>query len=242
MKKLLTILLLTLTFTSCDLLQHVGGPLSELDVSNGLKEALVQGVNRGSANLYNVQENGNSGLLNELLPDNAAKILNIAKSLGLSPKINQLSNNLNVAARNSVQKSVPIFINAIRTISIVDAWNILRGGQTAATAYLQSRTQAALVQAISPEVSNVFRSMGLQPNLLGNLGTKSPLLQGFDVNLTQVLTAAVTQKMFMQIAQEEARIRQVVSARTSALMQRVFAAATTAPVNNNGGVKAPVKF
>ncbi len=199
MKKFIAVFAFILTLTSCDLLKQVGLPLSELDVANGLKEALIQGVNRGSGSLFNVQANGNSGLLNELLPRDVSKVLDVAKSLGLSPKINQLSNSLNQAAMNSVQKSVPIFINSIRTISITDAWNILRGDQNAATNFLRNATQGALVAAISPEVKQVFGTMGLKPNLLGNLGSKSPLLQGFDVDLTQLLAGAITQKMYSKI-------------------------------------------
>jgi hypothetical protein len=238
MKKIIAVFAFILTLTSCDLLQQAGLPLSEMDVANGLKEALVQGVNRGSSNLFTTQANGNTGLLNELLPDNAATILNIAKTLGLSPKINALSNNLNQAAVNSVQKSVPIFINAIRGINIVDAWNILRGGPNAATTYLRNATQNALITAVRPEVTNVFTSMGLKPTLMGNLGTKSPLLTAFDVDLGQVLTTAITQKMFAKIAEEEGRIRTNVAARTTSLMQLVFGAATA----NAGAGAVPQKY
>jgi hypothetical protein len=227
MKKLIAVFALVLTFTSCDLLQQAGLPLTELDVANGLKEALVQGVNRGSSNLFNTQANGNSGLLNELLPENAANLLNVVKTLGLSPKLNQLNASLNTAAMNSVQKSVPIFVNAIRGISIVDAWNILRGNQNAATTYLRNATQANLVRAISPEVAQVFAGLGLKPTLMGNLGSKNPLLNAFDVDLTQVLTTAITQKMFAKIAEEEGRIRTNVANRTTSLMQRVFGAIGT---------------
>jgi hypothetical protein len=227
MKKIIAVFAFILTFVSCDILRQTGLPLTELDVANGLKEALVQGVNRGSGSLFNVQANGNTGLLNELLPENAANILNIAKTLGLSPKVNALSDNLNKAAMTSVQKSVPIFINAIRTISIVDAWNILRGNPNAATAYLRNATQSSLMSAIRPEVSNVFTSLGMKTNLLGNLGSNSPLLKNLDVDLAQILSAAITQKMFAKIAQEEARIRQDVGARSTVLLQRVFGAITS---------------
>ncbi len=244
-RKLITVFALILTFTSCDLLQHAGLPLTELDVANGLKEALVQGVNRGSSSLFTTQANGNTGLLNELLPDNAAKLLTVAKQLGLSPKINELSNNLNRAAVNSVQKSVPVFVNAIRGITIVDAWNILRGNQTAATTYLRNAAQSNLINAVSPEVNQVFASVGIKPTLMANLGSKSPLLQAFDVNLAQLLTTAITQKMFMKIAEEEVRIRQNVAARTTSLMQRVFGAignGATQGNNPNGASYIPQKY
>ena len=67
-KKIYTLIAITLFFTSCDLLQGISIPLTEADVANGLKEALIQGVNRGGNSLFSTQANGNSALLNELLP------------------------------------------------------------------------------------------------------------------------------------------------------------------------------
>jgi Protein of unknown function (DUF4197) len=222
-KKLIAFLAITVLFTSCDILQQMGVPLTQLDVANGIKEALIQGVNRGGSSLFTTQANGNSGLLNELLPPNVATILNTAKSLGLSPKIEALSGKLNSAAVNSAQKAVPIFIGAIRGLNISDAFNILRGGNNAATTFLRGATNNALIAAIKPEVNNVFASVGLQPTLLGNLGTKNPLLSALDIDMTGLLSNMVTAKMYEKIGQEEVKVRTDVAARSSLLMQRVFA-------------------
>ena len=227
-KKIYTLIAITLFFTSCDLLQGISIPLTEADVANGLKEALIQGVNRGGSNLFSTQANGNSALLNELLPKDVASILNTAKSLGLSPKIDAFSKNLNTAAVNSAQKAMPIFVNAIRGMNISDAWNILRGEKNAATNFLRKATGTALLGAIQPEVKTVFQSIGLQPRLLANLGSKNPLLSALDIDMATLLTNMVTTKMYEKIEQEEAKVRTDAGARTTALMQRVFAAA--APV------------
>jgi Protein of unknown function (DUF4197) len=226
MKKVITLLAMTILFASCDVLQQMGAPLTQLDVANGIKEALVQGVNRGGASLFNAGANGNSGLLNELLPGNVASILSTARSLGLSPKIDAISGKLNSAAVNSAQKAVPIFIGAIRGMNISDAFNILRGGKNAATIFLRQATSVALTNAIKPEVGSVFASVGLKPTLLGNLGTSNPLLSALDVDMTGLLSNMVCDKMYSKIEQEEARVRTDVAARSSLLMQRVFASAS----------------
>ncbi|MCX8472003.1 MAG: DUF4197 domain-containing protein [Chitinophagaceae bacterium] len=225
-KKIYTLIAITLFFTSCDLLQGISIPLTEADVANGLKEALIQGVNRGGNSLFSTQANGNSALLNKLLPKDVASILNTAKSLGLSPKIDAFSKNLNTAAVNSTQKAMPIFINAIRAMNISDAWNTLHGEKNAATNFLRKATGTALVGAIQPEVKTVFQSIGLQPSLLANLGSKNPLLSALNIDMTALLTNMVTTKMYEKIEQEEAKVRTDAGARTTALMQRVFAAAT----------------
>jgi hypothetical protein len=226
MKKMIAIFGLCAIFASCDILQQMNVPLTELDVANGLKEALIQGVNRGSSSLFSVEANGNSGLLNELLPKEVASALSVAQSLGLSNKINQLTSTLNTAAINSAQKAVPIFISGIRGMSISDAWGILRGNQNAATTFLRTNTSTALVGAVKPEVGSVFATLGLKPSLLQNLGSNNPLLKSLDIDLTQLLSQLVCNKMYEKIGQEEIRIRTDLNARSSALLQRVFAAQT----------------
>jgi len=225
-KKIYTLIAITLFFTSCDLLQGISIPLTEAEVANGLKEALIQGVNRSSNSLFTTQANGNNALLNELLPKDVASILNTAKALGLSPKIDAFSKNLNTAAAKSAQKAMPIFINAIRAMNISDAWNILRGEKNAATNFLRKATGTALIGAIQPEVKTVFQSVGLQPSLLANLGSKNPLLSALDIDMANLLTNMVITKMYEKIEQEEAKVRTDAGARTTSLMQRVFAAAT----------------
>jgi Protein of unknown function (DUF4197) len=224
MKKIIATFSLLLLLTSCDVIKQMGLPLTELDVANGIKEALIQGVNKGGSSLFNLQANGNSGLLNELLPAEVGQALNVAKSLGLSPKINQLSNTLNQAAINSAQKAIPVFISGIRGMNITDAFNILRGGTNAGTAFLRNTTNNALQAAIQPEVAGVFRELGIKPKLLQNLGGSNPLLSSLDVDMTSLLSNMVCSKMYDKIGQEEAIIRRDVGARSSILLQKVFAA------------------
>jgi Protein of unknown function (DUF4197) len=224
MKKIIATFSLLLLLTSCDVLKQMGLPLTELDVANGIKEALIQGVNKGGSSLFNLQANGNSGLLNEMLPAEVSQALNVAKSLGLSSKINQLSSTLNQAAINSAQKAIPVFINGIRGMNITDAFNILRGGTNAGTTFLRNTTNMALQAAIQPEVAGVFRELGIKPKLLQNLGGSNPLLNSLDVDMTSLLSNMVCTKMYDKIGQEEAIIRRDVGARSSLLLQKVFAA------------------
>jgi hypothetical protein len=229
MKKIIAVCLTVLTLASCDVLKQLNIPLTEMDVANGIKEALIQGVNRGGSGLFSAQANGNSGLLNELLPADIGNLIGMARNLGLSPKIDKFSNTLNDAAINSAKKAVPIFISSIKGMNLANAWNILRGASNAGTNYLRQTTNQQLISAIRPEVNSVFNLMGLKPNLIGNLNTSNPLLKGLDLDLTGLLSNLITQKMFAKIEQEEARVRTDVGARSTALMQKVFASANFQP-------------
>jgi hypothetical protein len=226
MKKIFLLIATVITFTGCDILSQMGVPLTEADVANGLKQALIQGVNRGAEGMFAVQGNGNTALLNQLLPREAVSLINTAKSLGFGPQIEKFTNSLNTAAVNSVKNSVPIFVSSITSMNVKDAWSILRGAQNAATMYLQNTTQSGLISVIRPEVMSVFNSLGLKSSLLANLGTSNALLKGLDIDLSGVLTNLITTEMFKKVAEEEVRIRTDINSRTTMLMQRVFAAAT----------------
>lgn len=213
------------TISSCEMLSKMGVPLTEADIANGIKEALVQGVNRGGEEMFRVQSNGNTSLLNEMLPSEALSLLEVARNLGFQDKINRVSGQLNTAAINSVQKAVPVFVSGIRQMNITDAIGVLRGGRDAGTQYLRRATGNQLAAAVRPEVVNVMSSLGLKPTLLGNLGVKNPLLQGLDIDLSGLLTNLIIEKMYARIAQEEVKIRTNISARTSGLLQKVFGSA-----------------
>jgi Protein of unknown function (DUF4197) len=225
MKKIILALFGILCISSCDLLSNMGVPLTQADIANGIKEALVQGVNRGGEEMFRVQGNGNTSLLNEMLPSEALSLLDVAKNLGFSDKINKVSGTLNQAAINSVQRAVPVFVGGIRQMNITDAIGVLRGGRDAGTQFLRRTTGNQLVMAVQPEVTNVMSSLGLKPTLLGNLGVKNPLLKGLDIDLSGLLTNLIVEKMYARIAQEEVKIRTNISARSTGLLQKVFGSA-----------------
>jgi hypothetical protein len=224
-KSILSVMLVCLTLLSCDELAKMGIPLSEADVANGLKQALIQGVNRGSGSLFATETNGNSSLLNAMLPTEVKDVLSVARNLGFGPKIDNVSKTLNTAAVNSVKNSVPVFVNAITSMNISDAWGVLRGDKSAATTFLRKATAATLPAVIKPEVGNVFTSLGLKTSLLSNLGVKNPLLNDLDIDMSGLLTNMITTKMYDKVQEEEARIRTDIGARSTDLMRRVFAAA-----------------
>ncbi|QPQ55253.1 DUF4197 family protein [Allosphingosinicella flava] len=70
---------------------------------------------------------------------------------------NQLLRLVNDAAEEAADAAAPIVYDSIRTMSILDALSIVRGGPTAAADYLQGRMGDALFNALFPGVGNALR-------------------------------------------------------------------------------------
>ena len=115
-------------------------PLSEGEVVAALKDALARGASIGSSSAA-VQGAflNNPGLRIEVPPDfeTAEKTL---RKIGLGSQIDRFVAQLNRSAELAAGRAKPIFINAITSMSIDDAFAILNGAPDAATRYLDRET------------------------------------------------------------------------------------------------------
>lgn len=241
MKKIFFILLAMLMQNACTTLQGVvsnlptNQPLTEAEIANGLKEALMQGISNGVNELIKLDGYFANETIKILLPPEAQKVQDlIVKHIPQGQKlIDEAVLKMNRAAEEAAKEAKPIFVDAITSMSIVDARNILLGNETAATNYLYEKTFQKLVQAYSPKINNALSKVGatqawaalINPyNKLANsnagalLGVREPI----NTDLGAYTTQKALDGLFWRIAQEEIKIRQNPIARTTALLQRVF--------------------
>ncbi len=212
--------------------------LTEGDVADGLKEALKVGANN-SVDLLSM-ENGFFGdeLLKIMLPSEA-KI--VTENLDLIPGGDKLVEDavlrLNRAAEDAVTEAAPIFVGAITSMTITDAFNILKGSDDAATAYLKDKTFMQLKELFQPKVVN-----SLDKALIGNVSTNESWsfltgqyntvakslvgslagLQPIDVSLDEYVTLKALDGLFIKVADEEKEIREDPLARVTPLLKKVF--------------------
>jgi hypothetical protein len=133
---------------------------------------------------------------------------------------------MNRAAEDAAQTAKPIFLDAIRSMNIEDAWGILRGPENAATAYLRDTTSDQLLSAFKPRVSESLdrvNSTRYYNDLVGAYN-KIPLVEKADLSLDNYVTQKAIDGLFLLVEQEEKNIRENTVARTTELLRRVFAA------------------
>jgi hypothetical protein len=130
---------------------------------------------------------------------------------------------MNRAAEDAAKSAAPIFLNAIKQMSISDAWSILRGSDTAATAYLRKTTTASLTNAFKPVIDNSLEKVDAT-KYWNTVFTAYNKVSFNKVNPD--LSAYVTDKalygIFYEIGQQEMQIRKDPVARTTDILKKVF--------------------
>jgi len=232
MYKSITLLLLTLSLVSCDpkTMQQVldtvtEAPLTNLDVSNGLKEALQFGVDN-SVNFLSAEDGYFKSAYKILLPEEATKVIDKLSFIpGFKNLENEMIKKINRAAEDAAKKAGPIFLGAIRSITFADAMNILMGQQNAATNYLNNKTYNNLYGEFKPVLTNSLNKVGAL-----DLWTKAitkynsiPLLDDVNPDLADHINTKALVGLFDLIEKKEAGIRTDISQRTTGLLQKVFA-------------------
>ncbi len=216
----------------------VNVPLTEEEVVKGLKEALSVGARNSADRL--AAENGYYGdaEIKILLPDEARVIIdNISRIPGGEQLLEDVVLRINRAAEDAAKEVAPIFLNSITSMTISDAFNILRGADNAATNYLRTTTSDALIALYKPKIAS-----STEKKIVANVSTKDSWialtgkwnslantipgkLAGFkpvNVDLDDFLTRKALEGMFSKVETEELKIRKEVQARVTPLLQRVF--------------------
>jgi hypothetical protein len=207
--------------------------LTETEVANGLKEALVAGVQKGSSLLGSAGGFAQSEVYRLALPPEVADIeakinANPLLRAALMPKIQEMKEKLNEGAERAASKSFPIFKQAVVGMSLRDALGILRGGEGSATRYLRNETERPLQDAFRPAVQSALDEVEIarywEP--LTNAINQNKRILGRTEEIQTDLVAYVNQKateaLFSEIAKEEDRIRRDPVRRTSELLRKVF--------------------
>lgn len=241
MVKYIKYTLVGLTFisvTSCDVLEEVLATvpivtepakpsLTNQEVISGLKEALERGI-ENSVNLTSITDGflGNSNIRLPF-PADAQKVKDKALEWGLDAKVNEFETTLNRAAEEATKTALPIFKDAILSMSIQDGFSILKGGNGAATKFLRDNTSAQLIEAFKPKVDEAIAKVKLTNYwnpIITKYNTAMTLTNGQKINpdLTDYVTNKAIDGLFFMVEQEENKIRLDPLARVSDLLKKVF--------------------
>ena len=157
-------------------------------------------------------------------PGDAVKIEKTLKDLGLDRTVNQLTAKFTRAMSSSVRASKPIFLQAVKDMSIRDAVNILVTDNThAATDYFKQAMQPSLIVAFRPIVDSTIRIEGADREWtsITNVYNSIPFIsKPLESNLTDFISARVVDLMFMMVANEEEQIRTKYELRKTDLLKK----------------------
>ena len=237
MKKIYILLLLFgFSFSGCDtaksILQSVGnatnGGLTTDEVVQGLKQALQFGTDSATTKLSALDGFYKDALVKIMMPPEAQNVEKTLRNIGLGGVVDNAVLSMNRAAEDASKYVGNIFLNAIKQMTIQDAFGILKGGNTAATDYLKQKTTAQLTAAFTPIVNTSLEKVDAT-KYWKDVFTAYNRFSDKPVNTD--LTAYVTQKaldgLFIKIGLEEQQIRKDPAARITDLLKKVFSSQNT---------------
>jgi hypothetical protein len=239
-KRIIPLGLLIIISGCAELIQIIESPrpLTNQEVINGLKQALVIGSDSAASRLSAVDGYYGDRLVRIMLPPEAEMI---TRNLSLIPGGDKLVADvilgINRAAEDAAREAAPVFARAITSMSIQDGFTILRGENDAATQYLKARTHDDLYNLYKPKIQN-----SLDKPVLGNVSANDSWntltsqwnrlagtavgrmsdLRTVDTRLDSYLTSQALNGLFLKLSVEEEKIRTDAAARVTDLLKRVF--------------------
>ena len=158
------------------------------------------------------------------MPPEAKKVESTLRSMGFGEQVDKAILSMNRAAEDAATKAVPIFVNAIKGMSIQDGISIVRGGQGAATNYLKNRTTMELTNAFRPVIENSLNKVNATKYWtdIFTIYNKIPTVQRVNTDLPAYVTERALNGLFVTIADEENKIRTNSAARVTDLLKKVF--------------------
>jgi hypothetical protein len=199
--------------------------LSEAEAGQGVKDALSQGVTKAVLNLHRTDGFFGSDLYKVLLPPDARKAETTLRGIGLSGQVDKAILAINRGAEDAVGTAGPIFVDAIKEMSVTDALGIVKGNKDAATEYFRRKTSDNLIAAFTPSVkSSLDRTQATRYYAdIANGYNRLPLaFEKVDPDLAAYVVSKAVDALFDEIAREEANIRANPVARTTDILRKVF--------------------
>src|SRR5215217_418743 len=227
MKRILYVWALAIGLLSCGPLNNLPGvtSISEAEAAQGIRDALDQGIGRG-VSILNKQDGffGNEAY-KVFLPQEAQKIENTLRQLGMGSLVDRAILQINRSAEDAVGYARPIFVDAIRQMTITDAINIVKGPTDAATQYFRDKTTNKLVTAFTPIIKgslDKFSATKYYSDMINTYNNFPTTLNKLNPDLPSYVVGKAVNALFDQIAQEEANIRANPVARTTDILKKVF--------------------
>ena len=229
MKKYLAAVMLSVSLFSCAELDNLGAAIptsiTETEAAQGIREALDQGVGRGITLLNKQDGFFGSQAYKLFLPAEAQRIENTLRQLGMGSMVDRAILQINRAAEDAVGYARPIFLDAIREMTIADAINIIRGPKDAATQYFRQKTTDKLIAAFSPTIKSSldkFSATKYYGEVINTYNNFPATLNKLNPDLPSYVVNKAVTALFDQIGQEEANIRANPVARTTEILKKVF--------------------
>ena len=199
--------------------------ITENEAGQGIKEALLQGVTTAVLNLNKTDGFFGSEFYKMLLPEDAKKVEKTLRNIGMGGQVDKAILSINRGAEDAVAFAKPIFIDAVKAMTLTDALNIIKGDKDEATKYFKNKTKDKLITAFTPSVKTSLDKVDATKHysdIITSYNNLPTTFKKINTDLTSYVVGKAVDALFDQVAKEEANIRANPLARTSDILKKVF--------------------
>lgn len=199
--------------------------LTNQDASSGVKAALEKGSLAAVAKLGVPNGFLNNDKVKIQLPPILEQARPLLRMTGGGQQLDELVVSMNRAAEAAVPMAKPLLLNAVRSMSVADAKQILTGGDTSVTDFFRDKTSAQLAVQFLPAVKKVTDRSDLSGKYNSAMGQVSKL--GFakqQATVEDYVTHRALDGLYTMIGDEEKAIRRDPLGTGSNILGKVFGA------------------
>ncbi|WP_298835534.1 DUF4197 domain-containing protein [uncultured Piscinibacter sp.] len=153
--------------------------------------------------------------------EDAAQFL---RATGQGRRVDELVTAMNRAAEAAVPEAKPLLINAVKSMSVEDAREVITGGDDSVTQFFAAKTRAPLSEKFLPIVTRATErvSLAAKYNAVAGKALSFGLVRKEEANVQQYVTGKALDGLYLMIGEEERKIRQNPAAAGSAILRKVF--------------------
>jgi hypothetical protein len=146
------------------------------------------------------------------------------RAMGRGQQVDELEVAMNRAAEAAVPLAQELLTNAVKSMTVNDAKNILAGGDTSVTDFFAEKTRTPLAERFLPVVTRATEKVGLAEkyNRLAGKAAGMGLVKKDDAAIEPYVTRKSLDGLYAMIGEEERKIRQDPAGSGSAILRKVF--------------------
>ena len=200
------------------------GKLTEEEAASGIREALIKGTTTGVETVSKLDGYFKNPEIKIPFPPEAKEIEQKLRAIGLGNKVDEAVLSINRAAEDAAVEAKPIFISAVKNLTLRDVFNIVKGEKDEATRYLKNNTTQQLTVQFRPKIETSLEKVDATKywdDVITSYN-KIPFVKKMNPDLAEYVTEKAIEGLFVMIAREEENIRKNPAARTTELLRKVF--------------------
>lgn len=201
------------------------GGVTQAEAGEGIRQALNQGLVKAVLQLNKEDGFFKDAFYKILLPPDAKKIENTLRDLGMGKMVDKAILQINRGAEDAAGYAKPIFIDAIKSMTLSDAIGLVRNGDTSATHFFRVKTTDKLIAAFLPVIItslNNVQATKYYSEIVERYNNFPTTFKKINPDLPGYVAGRAVEAMFDLVGKEELNIRTNFAARTTDILKKVF--------------------